>query len=398
MGCNFVPLSTTPYGAVGKPFEDFLVLLANASEELGGLNYEQALALLHSNLAMTIQKANVDILLQAEAYSSSLHRPNQPRVDKDHTHHTQIESHDNPLQPTVQHPLLSMLNVKLPHTHSSIFIPQGETHTQVTRKFPLPGLPYNPSNFQALAFLDTLNLPPQPLSPPPPPSSPSSLIHQLPLFLRRPQILRCQIVPLHFYQPPEPTPPFLNPTPSNPQSPSLTNSAFPSPASSAPLSLPLSSPRNHLSLTIPATPTTPSYISSTSSPFLSPLDRAAPDNPLLPSSHFPPLNPPPDPHALSPSTTLTNSGLETTVGLKENANCATSTTTSFISPTSSPLLAAPGDPLSPSNPPSPLSHSSPNLAACSLIFWAARQFRVSKPTSFSHATLLQSASFSPEER
>jgi hypothetical protein len=44
-----------------------IALSANASEELGGLNYEQALALLHNNLAMTIQKANVDILLQAQA-------------------------------------------------------------------------------------------------------------------------------------------------------------------------------------------------------------------------------------------------------------------------------------------------------------------------------------------
>ena len=78
MGYSFIPLSATPYGAVGKPFEDFLALSANASEELGGLNYEQALALLHNNLAMTIQKANVDILLQAQAYSSTIHRPNQP--------------------------------------------------------------------------------------------------------------------------------------------------------------------------------------------------------------------------------------------------------------------------------------------------------------------------------
>ncbi len=101
MGCSFVPLFATPYGAVGKPFENFLVLLANASEELGGLNYEQTLALLHNNLAMTIQKANVDILLQAQAYSSSLHRPNQPRVVKNHTHHIQTESHNNPIQATI---------------------------------------------------------------------------------------------------------------------------------------------------------------------------------------------------------------------------------------------------------------------------------------------------------
>jgi hypothetical protein len=70
MGYSFVPLSATPYGAVGKPFEDFLVLLANLSEEVGGLNYEQALAFLHNSLAMTIQKANVDILLQSQFYSS----------------------------------------------------------------------------------------------------------------------------------------------------------------------------------------------------------------------------------------------------------------------------------------------------------------------------------------
>ena len=119
MGYSFIPLSATPYGAVGKPFEDFLALSANASEELGALNYEQALALLHNNLAMTIQKANVDILLQAQAYSSSIHRPNQPRADKDQTHHPQTKSHDNPEQPTAEHPLLlSMLNFKLPHTQS----------------------------------------------------------------------------------------------------------------------------------------------------------------------------------------------------------------------------------------------------------------------------------------
>jgi hypothetical protein len=34
MGYKFIPLSATPYGAVGTPFENFLVLLANASEEL----------------------------------------------------------------------------------------------------------------------------------------------------------------------------------------------------------------------------------------------------------------------------------------------------------------------------------------------------------------------------
>jgi hypothetical protein len=120
MGYSFIILSATPYGAVGKPFDDFLALSANASEELGGLNCEQALALLRNNFAMTIQKANVDILLQAQAYSSSIHWPNQPRVDKDHTHHIQTESLDNPIQPIVQHPLLlSMLNFKLPHTHSA---------------------------------------------------------------------------------------------------------------------------------------------------------------------------------------------------------------------------------------------------------------------------------------
>jgi hypothetical protein len=183
MGYSFIPLSATPYGAVGKPFEDFLALLANASEELGALNYEQALALLHNNLAMTIQKANVDILLQAQAYSSSIHRPNQPRADKDQTtHHPQPKSYDNPEQPTARHPLLlCMLNFKLPHTQSdhdaifqipkgiilfarnlhlnrSIFTSQGETHTQVTQKFPFPKIA------QAFAFLNTLNLHPQPFS------------------------------------------------------------------------------------------------------------------------------------------------------------------------------------------------------------------------------------------
>jgi hypothetical protein len=74
-------------------------------------------------------------------------------------------------------------------------------------------------------------------------------------------------------------------------------------------------------ITIPAnfaTPTTPSQFSSTCSP-LSPLDIGAPDNLALPSSPFSPLNPlSPDPQALSPSTSPTNSGLETTVGLKGN--------------------------------------------------------------------------------
>ena len=79
---------------------------------------------------MTIQKANVDILLQAQAYSSPIHRPNQPRVDEDHTQHTRTKSHDNPKQQTAQHPLLlSMLNFKLPHTlntHDVTFqIPKG---------------------------------------------------------------------------------------------------------------------------------------------------------------------------------------------------------------------------------------------------------------------------------
>ena len=96
MGYKFIPLSATPYGAVGTPFENFLVLLANASEELGGQNYEQALALLQNNLTMTIQKANVEILLQAQANSSSLHRPNQARVDQKPTHYTPTDKHDNP--------------------------------------------------------------------------------------------------------------------------------------------------------------------------------------------------------------------------------------------------------------------------------------------------------------
>jgi hypothetical protein len=86
MGYKFIPLSATPYGAVGTPFENFLVLLANASEDLGGQNYEQALTLLQNNLTMTIQKANVEILLQALANSSSHHRPNQARVDQEPSH------------------------------------------------------------------------------------------------------------------------------------------------------------------------------------------------------------------------------------------------------------------------------------------------------------------------
>jgi hypothetical protein len=96
MGYKFIPLSATPYGAVGKPCENFLVFFANASEDLGGQNYEQALTVLQNNLSMTIQKGNVEILLQAQANSSSLHRPNQPYVDQEPTHHTPTESHNSP--------------------------------------------------------------------------------------------------------------------------------------------------------------------------------------------------------------------------------------------------------------------------------------------------------------
>jgi hypothetical protein len=205
MGYKFIPLSATPYGAVGTPFENFLVLLANASEDLGGQNYEQALTLLQNNLTMTIQKANVEILLQALANSSSHHRPNQARVDQEPSHYTPTVTHDNPIQ-SQQHPLLlSMLNFKLPHSHNiqdtnfnipngiilfarnlhlnrSIFIPQPETHTQVVQKFPLPNLPYDPVNLRALDFLHYLARPPHLLSPPSlfPPSSPSSPIHLAP--------------------------------------------------------------------------------------------------------------------------------------------------------------------------------------------------------------------------
>ena len=98
MRYKFVPLSATPYGAVGKPFEDFLVLLANASEELGGQNYEQALAILQNNITITIQKANVEILLQAQANSSSLHRPSKPRVNQELTYYTPTEPYDSSTQ------------------------------------------------------------------------------------------------------------------------------------------------------------------------------------------------------------------------------------------------------------------------------------------------------------
>ena len=378
MGYSFIPLSATPYGAVGKPFEDFLALLANASEELGALNYEQALALLHNNLAMTIQKANVDIFLQAQAHSSSIHRPNQPRTDKDQTHHPQTESHDNPEQPTSQHPLLlSMLNFKLPHTLSardatfqipkniilfarnlhlnrSIFTPQGETHTQVTQKFPFPKIA------QAFTFLNTLNLHPQPLSLPgsPPPSSSTSLSHPTP---STPAPLANSTLSTAASPSPtavsNPSVP-LNPTPPNPESP---------------ISPPLSSLRNHLSHTIPAnlaTRTTPSHILSTSTPFAPPLVPEALDNPALPSKPFsPPHSLSLNPQSISPSTPPKNSELETTVELRGNAKTATaaaSTTPSSISPTSSPSsLETPGDPVLPPNSPSHLNHSFPNLHAVS---------------------------------
>ncbi len=59
------------------------------------------------------------------------------------------------------------------HLSHSIFMPQAETHTQVVKKFPLPGLPYDPANCRILAFLHSL-VPLQPSSPsnPPTPSSP----------------------------------------------------------------------------------------------------------------------------------------------------------------------------------------------------------------------------------
>jgi hypothetical protein len=128
MGFKFIPLSATPYGAVGKPFENFLVLLANASKILGAQNYEQALTLLQNNLSMTIQKGNVEILLQAQANSSSLHRPN-PASTKNPLI-TPTESHKSPRQPTEQHPLLlSMLNFNLPYSLSAhdvtLQIPKG---------------------------------------------------------------------------------------------------------------------------------------------------------------------------------------------------------------------------------------------------------------------------------
>jgi hypothetical protein len=34
MGYKFIPLSATPYGAVGKPVENFLVLYANRPKTL----------------------------------------------------------------------------------------------------------------------------------------------------------------------------------------------------------------------------------------------------------------------------------------------------------------------------------------------------------------------------
>ncbi len=55
-GYKFIPLSATN-GAVSKPFENFVVLIVNASEEFGGQNYEQALALLQNNLTMTGPKS-----------------------------------------------------------------------------------------------------------------------------------------------------------------------------------------------------------------------------------------------------------------------------------------------------------------------------------------------------
>jgi hypothetical protein len=190
-----IPLSETPHGAVGKPFENFKVLLTNAAEEVGGQNYEQALVSLQNNHSMTIQKANVEMLLQAQANFSSIHRPKQPRVDQEPTDYTPTETYNSPRQPTEQHPLiLSMLNFKLPHSHcandanykspkasSYLFARKSIsiTNTQVIQKLPLPGLPYDPANCRAL---HSLLLPPHPSSNPnpSPPSSQSSHNHLVP--------------------------------------------------------------------------------------------------------------------------------------------------------------------------------------------------------------------------
>jgi hypothetical protein len=119
-----------------------------------------------------------------------LSSPTEPAPrDQEFTHHTSTESHDSPIQPTEHHPLLlAMFDFKLPRYHSAhdatFQIPKGiilfprnlhlnrsifMTHTQVIQKLPLPGVPYNTANCQALAFLGSLHLPPQP-------SAPSNLI------------------------------------------------------------------------------------------------------------------------------------------------------------------------------------------------------------------------------
>jgi hypothetical protein len=61
MGYKLVLLTATPYGAESKRFEDFSALLANASEQIGGQNYELALSPIQNNFIMTIrQKADVE--------------------------------------------------------------------------------------------------------------------------------------------------------------------------------------------------------------------------------------------------------------------------------------------------------------------------------------------------
>lgn len=295
MGYKFIPLSATPYGAVGKPFEDFLVLIANASEELGGQSYEQALTLLQNNITMTIQKANVEILLQAQAFSSSLNRQNQPRDNLEPTHYTPAHTQNIPVQPK-QHPLLlSLLNFKLPHSHCvndanfhipegivlfarnlhlnrSIFIPKAVTYAQVIQSFPLPDLPYNPANHLALAFLHSLSSPPLPL-----PLNP--LLQSLPS--------RSPSVSLDNPISPSQAAMVLPATSTDPSDSTYPESLSPEPS----LSLDPTSTHDSLSSSHPEPPFDPTLMARTSSPPPAPAANPPEDTPASSSPYVPPFDP-----------------------------------------------------------------------------------------------------------
>jgi hypothetical protein len=208
-----------------QTFQNFLVILTNASEELGD-KLRTSLSTHSEQPHMTIRKANVEILLQAQTNSSSLHRTSQPRVDQEPTHYTPTESYDSSTQPKQNLLLFSVLNFKLTHslkTRTSIsprassclreisisIAPSSSRKRRHTPKSSknFPCLPYDPANCRALAFLHSLVILPHPSSPSnPPPSSQFLPSYQLPHLLRHLPIQRRQVMLLHLHLPLQPNP------------------------------------------------------------------------------------------------------------------------------------------------------------------------------------------------